>query len=251
MTGKAIDFHTHILPGIDDGSKSTEMSLEMLAAEREQGVQAVVLTPHFYADRDPIDRFLARREKSFEHLKNAVAAAGAENAAGGYPNLSVGAEVCFFRGMSEAEKLTELTIAGTQAILVEMPFRQWEERDAKEIEEMIRGRGLNVVLAHIERYIKYQKDRSVWDRVMDLPLATQINCGSFLKDMRKRRFCTKWICREAGRAGGPLGSVIGSDCHNTRSRVPNIAGARAVIEKKAGSEVLARMDGLAAELLGV
>lgn len=244
MTGKAIDFHTHILPGIDDGSKSTEMSLEMLAAEREQGVQAVVLTPHFYADRDPIDRFLERREKSLGHLKNAAAN-------GGYPVLIMGAEVCFFRGMSEAEKLTELTIAGTQAILVEMPFRQWEERDAKEIEEMIRGRGLNVVLAHIERYIKYQKDRSVWDRVMDLPLATQINCGSFLKDMRKRRFCTKWICCEAGSAGGPLGSVIGSDCHNTRSRVPNIADARAVIEKKAGSEVLARMDGLAAELLGI
>ena len=42
-----IDFHTHILPGIDDGSRNVEMSLRMLAAQREQQVNEIVATPHF------------------------------------------------------------------------------------------------------------------------------------------------------------------------------------------------------------
>ena len=40
-----IDFHTHILPGIDDGSRNVEMSLRMLAAQREQQVDEIVATP--------------------------------------------------------------------------------------------------------------------------------------------------------------------------------------------------------------
>ena len=47
-----IDFHTHILPGIDDGSRNVEMSLRMLAAQREQQVNEIVATPHFYAQKD-------------------------------------------------------------------------------------------------------------------------------------------------------------------------------------------------------
>ena len=44
-----IDFHSHILPEMDDGSKDAKMSLAMLQMEREQGVTEVVFTPHFYA----------------------------------------------------------------------------------------------------------------------------------------------------------------------------------------------------------
>ena len=43
-----IDFHTHILPGIDDGSRNVEMSLRMLAAQREQQVDEIVATPHLH-----------------------------------------------------------------------------------------------------------------------------------------------------------------------------------------------------------
>lgn len=48
-----IDFHSHILPGIDDGSKSTEESLEMLDMLRAQGVDTVAATPHFTPGRTP------------------------------------------------------------------------------------------------------------------------------------------------------------------------------------------------------
>ena len=41
------DIHSHILPGMDDGSRSTEESLAMLAASAAQGVRAIAATPHF------------------------------------------------------------------------------------------------------------------------------------------------------------------------------------------------------------
>lgn len=46
-----IDFHTHILPGIDDGAKSLEESLSLLKMEQEQGVDTIVLTPHYFHER--------------------------------------------------------------------------------------------------------------------------------------------------------------------------------------------------------
>lgn len=64
-----IDFHTHILPGIDDGSRNVEMSLRMLAAQREQQVDEIVATPHFYAQKDSVEEFLLRRQRSYEKLK--------------------------------------------------------------------------------------------------------------------------------------------------------------------------------------
>ncbi|MCD8379114.1 MAG: histidinol-phosphatase, partial [Lachnospiraceae bacterium] len=47
-----IDFHSHFLPGLDDGSKSVEESLEMLALSWESGVDRIVATPHFYASKE-------------------------------------------------------------------------------------------------------------------------------------------------------------------------------------------------------
>ena len=41
-----VDFHTHILPGIDDGSRKTEESLELLRLERKMGVETEELTPN-------------------------------------------------------------------------------------------------------------------------------------------------------------------------------------------------------------
>ena len=45
-----IDFHSHILPGIDDGSRNVETSIGMLRMCKEHGVDTMIATPHFYAD---------------------------------------------------------------------------------------------------------------------------------------------------------------------------------------------------------
>ena len=53
-----IDIHTHILPGLDDGSSSIEESEKMLCMLSEQGVDTVVATPHFYIDDTKGEEFL-------------------------------------------------------------------------------------------------------------------------------------------------------------------------------------------------
>ena len=47
-----IDFHTHILPGVDDGSKNLDESLQLLQMEQQQGIDIVVLTPHYYSSQN-------------------------------------------------------------------------------------------------------------------------------------------------------------------------------------------------------
>ena len=57
-----IDFHTHILPGLDDGAKTLDESIQLLKMEEEQGVDTIVLTPHYYHEREDLKSFLQRRQ---------------------------------------------------------------------------------------------------------------------------------------------------------------------------------------------
>ena len=53
---EVIDFHSHVLPGIDDGSRNIETSIEMLRLSRNAGVDRMIATPHFYADEGGLCR---------------------------------------------------------------------------------------------------------------------------------------------------------------------------------------------------
>ena len=59
-----IDLHCHILPGIDDGSKNLEISLNMLKMQKEQGVDKVMFTPHFKIDEMTYEEFLQKRKQA-------------------------------------------------------------------------------------------------------------------------------------------------------------------------------------------
>lgn len=67
-----IDCHTHLLPGIDDGAKDLSTSLEMLNEEKKQGVDYVIATPHFYANRDKMEKFIDRRERAYSEVSKEI-----------------------------------------------------------------------------------------------------------------------------------------------------------------------------------
>ena len=230
-----IDFHTHILPGIDDGSRSAEETELLLAQEREQGAGRILATPHFYAGRDPAARFLAKREEALKVLRS-VLEKGGEDA----PEVRAAAEVYYFPRMWEADVLPDLCMEGGRLLLVEMPFAQWTASMYRDLEKIIRKRELTVLLAHVERYHEFQKDKGVWDAVFDLPLYAQINAGSLLR-FRTRRFVLKFL-KEGHKV------VLGSDCHHPRRRPVNLSEGREVVRKKLGEEALERMDRLGKEL---
>ena len=66
-----IDWHSHVLPNMDDGSQSVDVSRSMLRALKEQGIETIIATPHFDADSESIDSFLERRSATSQLLREA------------------------------------------------------------------------------------------------------------------------------------------------------------------------------------
>ena len=247
-----IDFHTHVLSDIDDGSRDLDESLALLREERNQGVGHIVATPHFYADRATVEQFLQRREESLSRLARAQEEkALPRDKEEGWPQIRTGAEVYFFPGMGRAEKLPNLCVREedgtlTDLILIEMPFVQWDGLVVQELEDILTEQRLRVVLAHVERYPDFQKDKRFWNQVMEMgqiyPLTLQINGGSFLKGRSRRKFCLRLLEEQRN-------VILGSDCHNMITRVPNLEEAREVIRRKLDQGRVDLLDRTAAELL--
>lgn len=231
-----IDFHNHILPGIDDGSRDSEMSLAMLRMEREQGVTEIVFTPHFYAQEDSVTHFIKKREHSVSQLEEAAAQAGEE-----LMPYHLGAEVYYFRDMGNASMVPNLCIGESNTILLEMPFGQWEKNVYEDVVKLIRKQELTVVLAHIERYYKFQKDKSIWNAVMELPLECQMNAGPF-QDWKKRRKCMELLKRHEV-------VLLGSDAHNLTIRCPNLGETCAMLNAKVDADYTKKVENLARTLL--
>ena len=137
-----IDFHSHILPGVDDGSRNTEESLAMLHLAGKQGVDLMISTSHFYARHDRPEKFLRRRNDAYKRLKNAIDASHREEKKTGdyqkkMPDIILGAEVAYFNGISKAEEIRQLTIEGTDLLLLEMPFCKWTESIMEDVEDLV------------------------------------------------------------------------------------------------------------------
>lgn len=222
-----IDFHSHILPAIDDGSKSVEMSLQMLAALKEQGVDTVAATSHFYATQRTPQHYLERRQEAFEKLKPALP----EDA----PEILLGAEVLYFPGISRMEMLPELCLQGTNLLLLEMPFETWSGYMVREVHEIARSGRFTLLLAHIERYF-FQQPISVWDGFLEEDILMQSNADFFLPFQTRRKALR--LLRE-GRI-----HLLGTDCHNMTSRPPRMAEARSMISRRLGPDVLEDIDEL-------
>lgn len=214
------DFHSHILPGVDDGSKSVSESLEMLRLEAGQGIRRVVATPHFYAHHDTPERFLRRREGALEQLR--IAMEGQPE----LPEIIPGAEVYYFPGMSESEALLELTIGENGYILLEMPQPPWTETMYREIEAIYVKRGITPILAHIDRYIGPFRTYGIPKRLEELPVLVQANSEFFL-DRHTSRMALRMLQSDQIQ-------LLGSDCHNLTSRKPDLGDALALIRKRLG-----------------
>ena len=204
------DIHTHILPGIDDGSRSVDMSLEMLKEEVRQGVKGIICTPHFYADSDTPREFWTRRQRAVESLAERIGEV--ENC----PPIILGAEVHFYSGMSRSESLRNLTLGNTDYILVEMPFRHWNRSFVQEIRDIGNNLRLQVIIAHLNRYM--DRDRDLLEELMfDTGALIQVNAEAFI-DRSSRRKMTRLL------KDGKI-HFLGSDCHNMADRAPNLEEA--------------------------
>lgn len=216
-----VDFHSHILPRMDDGSRSAEESLAMLRLSVQQGIRQIILTPHFYPQHTTPQRFLEKRSRCEEILREYIA--GEE----GLPKLRCGAEVYFYPQMSHSDELRELAIQGTDCLLVEMPFCPWTDSMYAELEGIYNNLGLVPIVAHVDRYLGRFTDHGIPKRLADLPVLVQANAESFLDGTRGVRLLKRRQIH-----------LLGSDCHNMTNRKPNLGPAAEVIARKLGKEAL-------------
>lgn len=201
-----IDFHTHILPGIDDGSKNAQESLAMLHALQAASVDHVVLTPHFYAYQNTPKDFLVRRMESWNTLLPHIHQ--------GMPRISLGTEVQYFEGIGHASELSSLRIEGTPYLLLEMPFRKWDDRMLDSVLELTVQPDTVVVLAHVERYFSAVSSES-FSFLRENGVKMQMNLSVFDKWLSKRKATTMLKSGEI--------HILGTDCHNMANRKPNWA----------------------------
>lgn len=228
-----IDWHSHILPQMDDGSHSCEESLELLKILSSQGVNTVIATPHFYANDESVDRFIERRQASYEKLC-AILPKDA-------PSIFLGAEVSYYSGISRLEDIDKLCIEGTSLLLLEMPFSKWTDHTIREVRELASQGHITVILAHIERYIDMQ-DKDVFSELREYGVIMQVNSSFFNRGATKRKALKLF-------AKGAI-QVIGSDTHNVESRPPTLDSAYNIIEKKFGKNIIYEINGYGHFLLG-
>jgi protein-tyrosine phosphatase len=137
-----IDLHSHLLPGVDDGSRSLEQSVRVLGVMAQKGVTDVCLTPHLPAGRAEAGP-PAAHERAFEVLSRQAPPA---------PRLHRGAEVMLDRPITRPVVLARnVTLAGSGYMLVEFPRLVAYDTVTNALTQVV-DLGLIPVLAHPERY---------------------------------------------------------------------------------------------------
>ncbi len=220
-----IDFHAHILPGVDDGAADIEETRKLLLSQKQQGIETVVATPH-YLKHTSITEFIKKRDAALDLVKNEIT----EN----IPNIIPGAEVELFYGLSTHKRnLERLCIGDTNYILIELPFEFWNEWIYEELYQLSVKHKLRPIIAHLDRYITTVRNIKFVEKLLKKDVLIQVNAGALL-NFSSRSIVKAFLKRDAF-------TVLGSDCHNSTDRKCEIEKACRMIEKKFGADVLNRI----------
>ncbi len=228
------DIHTHIVPNVDDGARSTEESLALLNMLAAQGVCSLIATPHFYAHNClDLDAHIQKVKDAFCELKAQMPE--------GMPHIYLGHEVHYFKGISTCEDMKKLTINNTNYILLELPYSDMSQSVADEIVDLNLNLGLKPILAHIERYMDRRGMMAVLDVIRDGYALAHINCD-LLFDKKGRKLCFKLL--QDG-----LVSFVASDTHSVDFRPPRLGEGLEILEKKFGARLIEKLTNNAHSLI--
>lgn len=225
------DFHGHFLPGMDDGSSCVEESVKMLQASQKQGIGKMFATPHYYSN-ETVDAFLARRQNSWEQLREAISGKN-------LPQIVLGAEVAYRQGIGNCEDLEKLCLGNSRYLLLELPFGSWDGMLYRDISTMANVRGIIPIIAHVERYLQFQPKKYI-ERLMEQDVIIQMNASALLS--WRGRFAAKRLLKNG------IVHLLGSDCHNMTTRKPNLGEALDILEKQGMDNLLMQMEYLSQDI---
>lgn len=212
---KIFDIHTHILPGVDDGSDSMKTTMGMLKMAYNQGVRAVMATPHGSASRVSPTQCRSLLEKVQEQAQQK------------FPDLKLylGEEIFYSRGCIEHlnnGKLLPMT--GTSYVLTEFPYSISYRELYSAVRELVWAR-YRPILAHIERY-RCLRESDCTEELSESGAYLQINFSSIGGSCLNGT--TRWCRRQL--TGGRI-HFLGSDMHNLGSRRPELGKALEWMER--------------------
>lgn len=180
-----IDLHCHILPGIDDGAKNADVSMQLLQQELDSDVVGICFTPHFYYERMTIDEFLANRHQAFSILKQRIKAAGINMA------FKTGAEVYFSPALPSLD-LRKLAFYGTDYLLLELPT-SYHPSGIEDLLFEIQQKGFTPILAHVERYPYVCENPSLLYEWVSGGALAQINASGLIRKGHTAKLLEKFI----------------------------------------------------------
>ncbi len=209
MSHSLVDFHSHILPKMDDGAEDIARSCEMLRLLASQGVDTVFCTSHFLLMHESPSDYLTRRQRSYDALCSYIK----EQALTDLPKIKLGAEIRVSRGISEVS-LSGLEYEGTDAMLLELPREELSRTIVKQIYNLCRSNRYIPVIAHIDRYEWFKpSDIDTLSEIPDVIFQFSLHA---ISDRRIRKTMLK-MAKQGQRL------LFGTDTHNTDDRAPNFS----------------------------
>lgn len=215
-----IDFHNHLLPGVDDGSSSLDETRAALAAMRDEGVRTVVTTPHLAGSvtvrAEELHATLERFDVAFAAVSELVRTE--------FPDLRLdrGVELMLDSpGIDLSDPRVRL--AGSKAVLVEFPSMVAPPHGVNAIYEL-RLAGWRTVLAHPERY-QNLRDLGLVREWKNVGCLLQVNAGSLLGRYGDEAKRLGWQILEQG-----VGDFLGTDYH-ARGRLRLDEAVKAILDR--------------------
>lgn len=220
-----LDFHNHLMPGVDDGASDIDESREALQTLRSQGVTEIITTPHIRASltKRPadLDRFLGVLDESWESLRSVAEAE--------FPDVRLERGVELMLDVPHPD-LTDprVRLAGTSYALVEFPFMSLPPHSAMPIREL-RQDGWFPIIAHPERYAGMGNNYGLVEEWRDAGAHIQVNSGSLLGYYGPAPRRLAWAIVEEG-----LADYLSSDYHS-RGKCA-VADCAAVMKARGGAD---------------
>ena len=202
-----IDFHNHILPNIDDGADSIEVSLEMLREAERQGITDIVNTTHYKHPK------MLGKEVSYEQIKeeiNKLQLLLDENYIS--IKLHMGAETFFYDNIIELKNNKLVTFSNGKYMLIEfMP--NYFPKNQRHVLYELKMAGITPIIAHPERYRAVQDNIEIITEWLESGCLIQVDAGSPIGLLgESSRITSEIIIRNK------WCQIIGSDAHNNKNR---------------------------------
>ena len=240
-----IDFHCHILPGLDDGAQNLEESLALARQGVERGVKVVVATPH--GQRRVFGELLPRREQAYATLQNALKEQGIPlTILPGMEYFADGHSIDM--AIAHPEILCGVPDTPHRPLLLELPL-DMDLQFVVDLLFMAQLKGVPMVLAHPERYKAFRKSFARLCELMDKGLVLQFNSEDFRKSFFHRAIPNLML---ALIDHDPTRVVVGSDAHHAKERPAGLLQAKETITKAFGPRIWEQISQKTpAELLGL